>query len=348
MVSDKYKDFYTGENRKKIHECFCRLVECFRSDDFNDLNEICTDDCIADFSTIGHVVGIDNLKNAFHWPGPNTSISKSTIWNFVARSDGDKGVQSAYVQSIRAIEDKKDLHPFLYGGEFSSTLIKVNGLWKFSHIRYDLCYEFGNNLFVYGHWKLMDYQKYNGHEPMINPELDNPWYAIPEDEEKQSDEEMVFELMSKYAYAFDHGDFTFLKTFTTDEFFINGSSTRKDASDIMGNGDFLGHREVSDFLRDKFHKEAKMMHSCRMKSIQIKGNKALALMPRSEEHRLKNKMLKRDNIHSMFSTALHFIYAIKNEDGQWKMYKYRIEPLAEQIPIEDNCICFDEYVLGDK
>lgn len=346
MVSEKYKEFYTGENRRELHKCFCRLIECFRTNTFDDLHELCTDTCIADVSTIGHVEGIENMKKAFNWPGPNTSVSKATIWNFVARSSRDNAVSNAYVQCIRAITDGVNVHPFLFGGEFNNTFIKENGKWKFTHIRYELCYEHGNNRFVYGHWKLIDYQKYSGHQPMINPELDNPWYSIVRDDEKQSDEEQVFELMSKYAYAFDHGDFAFLRTFTTDDFFINGSSRRKEANDIMENGDFLGHRDVSDFLRDKFHKEARMMHSCRMKSIMIKDNKALAVMPRSEEHRLKNKLLNYRNIHSMFSTALHFIYAQKGSDGQWKMYKYRIEPIAEEIPIYDECICFDEYILG--
>lgn len=344
MVSDKYKNFYSGENRKAIHELFCRLIECFRSDEFDVLDELCTQDCSSEFTTIGHIDGIDKMKQAFKWPGPYTSVSKATIWNFVARSNGNSAVQTAYIQYTRAIDNDTGFYPFLFGGEFSNTLTKEDGKWKFSNLRFELCYERGNNRFVYGHWDLIDYQKYAGHTPVINPELDNPWYKIV-DEEPQSDEEQIFELMSKYAYAFDHGDFAFLKSFTSDNFFINGSSKRKDATDIMDNGDFLGHREVSDFLRDKFHKEARMIHSCRMKSIEISGNKALALMPRSEEHRLKNIFINKDNVHSMFSTAVHMIYAEKNSEGIWKLYKYRIEPIAEQIPISDDCVCFDEYIL---
>lgn len=348
MNYEKYQKFYSGEVRKAIHTCFCRFIECFRNNTFDNLDELCAKDCIVDFTTIGHVEGLENLKKAFLWPGPCTPISKATIWNFVARSQGHKAVQSAYVQYSRAIDDGVNLYPFLYGGEFSNSYIYENGTWKLSHIRYELCYEYGNNRFVYGHWSLMDYQKYNGHSPTINPELDNPWLSIPNDQEMQSDEEQIFELMSKYAYAFDHGDFAFLRTFTTENFFINGSKHRKEAKDIMESGDYLGHREVSDFLRDKFHKEARMMHACRMKDIIIDGNKAVAYMPRAEEHRLKNRVLNRENVHSMFSTAMHYIYAEKDGNNQWKMYKYRIEPVSEQIAVEDDCICFDEYVLRGK
>lgn len=343
---EPYEKFYSGACRKEMHRVFTRLIKAIKDDDFNELDDILTVDCIADFSTYGHLVGLDEIKQNMKWPGPSLEISKARIFNFVARSQGHIGQQIAYVQYIVAKDDGINLYPFLYGGEFSNSFVYIDHQWKINRIRFDLCYECGNNLFVQGHWHLMDYQKYDGHAPMINPELDNPWYVIGNDQEGQSDEEQVFELMSKYAYAFDHGDFNFLKTFTTNNFFINGSSKRKNAEDSLEEGDFLGHRAVSDFLRDKFHKEARMMHACRMQNIVIDGNKAIAFMPRSEEHRLKNRLLNRQNIHSLYSTALHYIYAIK-EGADWKMYKYRIEPLSQQIQLNDSDICFDEHVLGE-
>ena len=88
-----------------------------------------------------------------------------------------------------------------------------------------------------------------------------------------------------------------------------------------------------------------MMHACRMLSVKIEGDKALACMPRGEEHRLKNGMLTRENICSVFSTAMHYIFA-RREDGRWKMYNYRIEPLSQQIPVGENCLEYHEYLMG--
>lgn len=344
----KYEQFCSGENRKAMHRVFLRFIEALRSDSFECLPEICTSDCRADFSTVGHLAGIAEMQSKLKWPGPEINISKATVWNFTARSKDENGQQLAYVQFTRGIDDGEQLWPFQFGGEFCNSFVCENGVWKLSHVRFDLCYEKGNNLFVRGHWKLMDYAKYSGHEPMINAELDNPWLVIPNDCEPQTDEEQIFELMYKYAFAFDHGDFHFLQTFVTEDFMINGSAHRKDYWTMpLESGDFFRHRSVSDFLRDKYHKEARMMHACRMKHIEINGDTAVAYMPRGEEHRLKNRMLTRDNVHSVFSTALHFIYA-KKINGEWKMYKYRIEPVSEQIPVEDECLEYHEYLQGGE
>lgn len=344
MYNEKYAQFYTGTNRKAMHRLFCGLIECLRKDDLASLNTYLSEDCIIDFSTIGHHEGIQNIKKVLSWPGPKVDASRATIWNFVARSHENYGVSNAYVQAVKTVEDKINVYPFFFGSEIFCEYKKIDRNWKISHIRSDLCYAEGNNLFVKGKWQLMDENKYDGHLPMINPELDNPWYKIKEDDETQSDEEAVFELMSKYAYAFDHGDFTFLRTFVTEDFLINGGK-EKEKDHPLDPGDYLGHRMVSDFLRDKFHKEARMMHSCRMQKIKIDENKALAIMPRSEEHRLKNKKLNKENLHKMFSTAIHYIYAIK-EEGTWKMYKYRIIPSEAECDMKDEDVCFDEYVLG--
>lgn len=345
-MNEQYESFYSGENRRAMHRAFCKLTEAMRSGCYDCLEEICTADCEADFSTVGHLSGLKELRQRLDWPGPETQVSRAGIWNFVARSDGDKGQQSAYVQYIRAVDDGEELYPFLFGGEFSNSFVREDGVWKMNHIRFDLCYAEGNTLFVRKHWYLMDEAKYCGHEPMINAELDSPWLVIPKDCEPQTDEEEIFELMYRYAFAFDHGDFRFLQSFVTEDFLINGSAHRKDYWSMpLESGDFLGHRSVSDFLRDKYHKEAKMMHACRMKGIEIDGDTAVACMPRGEEHRLKNRWLTRDNVHAVFSTALHFIYA-KKTDGQWKMYKYRIEPCEGEIPVADDCLEYHEYLEG--
>jgi len=345
-MCNKYEDFYSGPNRIAMHRIFCSFVECLRTDDFRVLKELCTADCKCDFSTAGSMIGIEEMENGLKWPGPSMDISKATIWNFVARSRGGAGRQTAYIQCIRAIDDGISVYPFLYGGQFSNTFVCENGEWKLSDIRFDLCYEYGNNCFVKDKWTLMDYSILCGHKPSINTELDNPWLVIPEDDEPQTDEEQIFELMFKYAYAFDNGDFRFLQTFVTDDFFINGAKQSKDHCDrIPEPGDFQGHREISDFLRGKFHKEAKMQHSCRMTAINREGDRALAYMLRGEEHRLKNRVLNRNNIHSVFATAVHLIYAVKTAQGEWKMYKYRIEPYSEMVTVDDDCMLYDEHIL---
>ncbi len=347
-MEERYEQFLSGENRKAMHRVFCRFIECLRSNCMEGLAEICAQDCKADFSTTGHMEGVESMADRLKWQGPETNISRAVIWNFVARSDGSRGQQSAYVQFVRALDDGEELYPFQFGGEFCNSFQCENGVWKLKHIRFDLCYEKGNNLFVKKYWNLMDYGRYAGHAPMINAELDSPWRAVENDIEPQTDEEQIFELMYRYAFAFDHGDFRFLQSFVTEDFLINGAVHRKDYRTMpLENGDFLGHRSVSDFLREKYHKEARMMHACRMHSVEINGDTATAYMHRGEEHRLKNKRLTRENVHSVFSTAVHMIYA-RREEEQWKMYKYRIEPVSRELPTPDECLEYHEFLIGGE
>jgi hypothetical protein len=346
-MNEHHTRFYSGQNRQAMHRTFTRLVQALRTDDFSSLPELCTPDCVVDISTVGHLVGIPAIAEGLRWPGPATDISKAGVWNFVARSSGDRGVQTADVQLIRAIDDGNDLHPFLWGLQFSNKFVHIGGRWLISHMRVDLCYEAGNNDFVRPSWNLMNHARYTGHTPMISAEFDNPWRSILVDDEPQTDVEQVFELMYRYAYAFDNGDFDFLLTFVTDDFFINGATAEKpDPHGHLDPGDLVGHREIVDFLKDKFHKEAKMMHACRMGAITIDGDHATAWMPRGEEHRLRNRVLDRHNVHSAFTTAVHKLSAVKI-DNEWRLARYRIELASDATPIPDDIVTWDEYLTTE-
>ncbi|MBR0420770.1 MAG: nuclear transport factor 2 family protein [Erysipelotrichaceae bacterium] len=346
MYDVRYQSFYSGNNRREMHRTFCRLIEMLRSDDFADLDDVITNDCKADISMLEHLKGIEEIREKISWPGPYCNVSKITIWNFVARSHEERGQMFAYVQCTRAIETDDEIYPFLFGGQFVNSFVKEDGKWKIDHIRFDLVYEEGNDLFVKDKWTTINYGLYAGHEPMINAELDSPWRVIPEDDEPQCDEEEIFELMYKYAFVFDNADFEFMHTFVTDDFWINGSGQDLPyPDDPPKSGDFPGLRAVNDFLKSKHKNEAKMIHSCRMDRIEYEDeNTVHAYMPRAEEYRLKNHQPDKESIHSMVTTAMHHIHA-KKIDGHWRMYKYRITPELRFDPMEDDQIRYDEYIL---
>ena len=337
-IENKYVDFYTGENRKAIYKLFRSLLECIRSDDYSNIAEIVTPDCICEFSTVGKMVGPEEIAKGLKWPGPECNVKKAQIWNFVARSSKEgKGQQIAYTQQAMAIDDGVNLFPFLYGGQFCNSYEKINGEWKITHIRFDLCYAEGNNLFVRGKWQLMDPVIYNGHWSVINAELDAPWYVIPEDCEPQSDEEQVLELQFEKIFGMDNGDYHLTLQPVTDDHFQN----------FKPRG-YYGKRDYNNFLKGKYHKECRLQHANRMAEVHVYGDKAVAWLPRGEDHRLRNRVFNRENIHSMVSTGGHKVYARK-EDGRWKMYRLRTILVPVQFdPIADDVLQYDEHVAGGR
>lgn len=334
----KYLEFYSGENRKAIYLCFAKLIDAVRSQNFSELYNILTEDCIAEYSTTGKAQGIKNIIEMLRWPGPECNIRKSTIWNFVARSDTrGNGQQSAYVQNIMAIDDGVNVFPFTFGGIYCNTYIKTEEGWKISHIRFDLVYADGNSCFVLNNWTLVEAEKYSGHKPAIVAELDAPWYVIPEDSEPQTDAEQIFELQFKKTFGFDRGEFHLPLSVATE--------------DMRQFTEEPGNRNYVNFLKYKQHKETNLQHANRMGACIIKGDYAEAIMPRGEEHRLRDRVYNRENIHSMVTTGCHKLYA-KKIDGQWKLYKieFGLMPNEEMrfIPMADDVVAYDEFVLGKE
>ncbi len=236
-----------------------------------------------------------------------------------------------------AIDDGINVFPLTYGGVYCNSYIKTKQGWKISHIRFDLVYADGNTCFVEDDWVLVEAEKYSGHTPVIVAELDAPWYVIPDDCEPQSDAEQIFELQFKKTFGFDRGEFHLPLSVASEE--------------MQQFHEERGKRGYINFLKYKQHKETNLEHANRMGSCIINGDYAIAMMPRGEEHRLRDRVYTRDNIHSMVTTSAHKLYA-KKEDGIWKLTRidFGFIPREEYrfIPMEDDVVAYDEYVLGRR
>lgn len=348
---DKYLEFYSGENRKAIFQTFCGFIEAWRDDDMETLKSYLSTNILADISMTGHHEGIHDVCNGLRWPGPQMDIRRITINSFIARSHNNIGQQSAYTQHIYAQEDEENVYPFTFGGQFFNSFIKEDGTWKISHIRFDLCYEDGNNYFVKDKWKLMDYGILYGHLPMINPELEAPWIVIPNDDEPLSDEEAVFELEYRNNIGMDGGAFHLSHEIFSDEIFLNYSShqnVNKNYS-TASDGDYHGRKDAINYFKGKQHKEARLQHIVAMAELTFNENrtKAKAYMLRSEYNRTKNHIFNQKTIHCQPLSAVHEIDAVQ-ENGIWKMKRMSYYPIMEFIPIDDDCILFDDYIINQQ
>lgn len=343
-----YINYFTGENRKAVYKTFCGFLSCLRTNNFDEIGSYVMDNCIGDFSTVGHMDGVEEIKTKLLWPGPQLDIAKITIWNFSSRSKGSHAVQSAYVQCIFAVEDENNVYPFIFGGHFCNEYVKDENQWKMSHIRFDLMYEEGNNSFVRNKWKLMDYGIFCGHAPVISPEFDAPWLAIPEDDEPMSDAEEIFDLQFKKTFGIDSGNFSLVESTLTDDIYFDFSSHKNinKYNPTQTDGDYVGKRDVLNFLKAKQHKEARLQHTDCMVDLVFKDeNHATAYMFRSEFHRIKNCMYNKENIHLNVNTAIHKM-DVRKEHGKWKICRLGYYPVLEFTPVDDDCLQYDEFICG--
>jgi hypothetical protein len=344
---NKYLDFYQGPNRKAIYKLFCEFIEALRTDNMEALSGLLTEDCAADISMVGKVQGRDACLKALAWPGPQMDIRKIMFWGFLSRSHNGIAQQYSHIQAIFAQDDGVDVYPFVFGGQFCMSYRIEDELWKISHIRFDLVYESGNNVFVKDKWKLIDYNIYFGHDPMINSYFDAPWVVIPEDDEPQSDEELVLESSWVAAHGMDTGAFDYsIRYISNDNQMDMGA---RNTASKSGNVDtsYSGPRSQIDWQKGKFHKEPHLQHAMSFGDLIVNGNWAKGWTFRSEWNRLYHKIYTRENIHSMAVTA-GSIGTNQKEDGIWKAASGKFIPIVEFVPVDDDCLQFDEYICGGR
>ena len=88
------------------------------------------------------------------------------------------------------------------------------------------------------------------------------------------------------------------------------------------------------------------MHAYRMGQIEFNGDRAMVYMPRGEEHRIKNIVVDKENIHYVFTNMLAIGGATKMKDGKWKINKYRVEMAQGHTTTRDDQIVYDEYIIS--
>lgn len=342
-----YLDYYSGENRKAIFLNFYQIMEGLRTDNFCGFSNLLTSDCIADISMLGHMEGLENIKKRLKWPGPKMDITKLYISNFVARSHDDRAQLSAYIQCIYALCGEENVYPFVFGGHFINSYEKADGMWKVNHMKFDLMFEHGNNSYVKDAWTLIDYGIFYGHKPMINAEIDAPWYVITEDDEPQSDVEQIFETEFKLNFGMDGGNFEITKqTFTEDvSFIMSAHKNINKYNPTQIDGDYYGIAACNNFLKSKHHKEPRMQHTDSMGDLLIEGDNAVAYMFRSEFNRTANRIYTKENIHSILNTVLHK-NKFRNVNGEWKLSEFTYIPMLDFVKVNDECLCYDDFICG--
>lgn len=83
---ENYLNYYTGENRKQIFKIFFDFINCLRTNDYDTMKTLLSDDCIADISMTGHFEGAGQVCEGLSWPGPKMDVQRITFSSFVCRT----------------------------------------------------------------------------------------------------------------------------------------------------------------------------------------------------------------------------------------------------------------------
>lgn len=347
-----YLKFIKGKNHRELFQALYSFVGCIRVADRDGIKKMLTDDCVCDISMIGKGIrGKDQICNALIFPLDEVDIRRILISNVVSRQKNGIAYQFAQLQNLYAIELGNDVHPFCFGAQIFIAYQKVDDQWKITKIKYDLAYESGNNSFVAGKWKLIDYAIFSGHEPMINGLYDAPWILIEDDDEEMNEQEQIYDAMSIYNFNVDNGNWGDFKKRLSKDFIMDMSSrgnSNKENQDIA-DSKMDGARDAIDWVRGKFHKEPRLQHVTLYLGAVFNEDhsQAIAYDYRSELNRLYNNIWDKSLIHAIPMTAIHkdlFVW----EDGMWKAKSVEFIPHQEFRYVDDDCIAFDDYICGGK
>lgn len=206
-----------------IKQKFAQFIETWKTRDTSKLGELVTTDVHAYFSTVGtseegeqHTLfGV----KAFVKDIPVTDTLKYEVCNFICRVNGDMAHQAAEVACVAENNDGKN---FVFVATFANGWVKENGEWLMNEIRLDIKdYESPLRDYFAETWYFenpLAILTATVHLPCIFPDVDTPYFRVPEAEDLLTEEEKVEECFSKFIYGIDWIIFTYNRDTMADNF----------------------------------------------------------------------------------------------------------------------------------
>jgi hypothetical protein len=347
-----YLDFYSGKNRKVLYKKLYDLITAMRIGDKEGIKPLLHEDCVANISMIGKgIAGKEKIASSLIFPVEDVNLRKISMSGVIIRSHDNLAIQAAQLQCMFGYEDEENVYPFVFGGCLLLEYKKEDGDWKIKDIKFDLAYEAGNNALVAGKWKLIDYNIFCGHEPMINFMYDSPWRRIPQDDEPQTTIEKIYEANLRANITTDTNDWPDYANVLASSFSMDMSARSNTNKTNASTADALmsNVRSNVDWIQGKAHKEPRLQHVISLVGIDVNKDETEADFYdyRSEFNRLYNEMYDKNNVHAVFYGARHHVHFVK-ENGEWKLSSGAFIPHQEFRYLPDNCIAYDEFICGGK
>ena len=310
----------------EIKQAVCIFMEALKTDQYKALRDILTDDCSCYLSTWGTAKGRDEVIRCLSWKGKPCELLKQDVTNLIIRYHDRQGIATAHELVLRGVSENGYLHTLQYAGTYVIKFKKTD-LWRIDEIRYDLVILKGNTAWI-KNMNQIDYSRYFGHEPMINPVYDSPWKAIRRDESNKSEAQKVIEKVYQYGWIIDEQDYPLLAEITSDDFHLY---------DGYHNKSFANAREWIDYMKYLNYREPCLHHSYRIDEIHIHGSSAEAKVKRLEPDRIGKDCIDLIN-YKLNWFSLDYVFLLK------KKKEWEIQSISFSPNYFTNCI---KYKLGE-
>lgn len=301
-----------GECEENLYQFFMGFEQSLY-DDSSIKKEWVTDGFYAQFSICPDVHSCLELKRRLRL----TSVYriKALYTNHVVCKNDKVARQSVYVQNVIFNQEGKIV--FEYAGRYSNSYQWKNHKWLLNECRYDLDMSSGENLLKY---KLNDPVVYGGHPLCIVSEYDAPWRGLKDSPENRTDEEKALEIIYKYAYAIDNGDwYSFVGAFNKEGIFENIETS------------YIGADRVLEFLKQYRHTVSNAQHALFISKMKQSGGNMVV-----EGYLLRNcKFKEMGSSYSELKYAYkaRYIFTLRKEREKFEIY--RVVFSREDLPADN-------------
>lgn len=319
------------ENYELLYSKVKDFLKSWESKDVDKLNEIFKSDLICYLSTVveyidGSQHSRSGIKN-FILDTPNSDYFHISMYNFVCRYNSSKA-QTSFITVGRAINRiNEHICSFEFTAEFVISWENVNDEWLGYEMRMQVT-DYHGDLEIFKSWYFEDQKAkwYPGiHLPVIQGELDNPWFVIQNSERIMSDQEQIEEQLYRFAFGEDMLAFNQVEATLSDDFLAE-----------MAPWGIMDKRLFMTAVKHHRTRTLTWAHPLKIKSIELNDNVADVVAYRITGHRQRTRetILDESNYNHEFSCA-HYRLRLKKINNIWKLFEFHyylgIQDLGEYI-----------------
>ena len=301
------------DTRKALEEVIKYFSKGMKTGVFN--AELFSENAYFHCSHTGEGTGGSQMARRLLCPEIKADDQKQNVENILIHWKNKRAQISFHYHHIYVLyAENHSFHFMQYGGTFVLSCAKKETGWEIDRLLFDLCWLDGNSFWA-EKWNMIDFHIPIRYKKVISAEKDGVWDVIPENEEPETDEEQIKELLFLYGWVIDTEDY---------ELFEKISISKVRIHDGYHDREFQGQDEWISFLKELNAKEPCLHHTYQIQSI-ISGEKqASAVMSRLEPNRIGSKTINEDTWFLDWLT-LDYIVVFCKIKGKWKIQEVKFE-----------------------